>query len=202
MSLVAVCLYGLAGGILYPFSDGLIAVPWRLVRLPVAAARFCLSPTRKQLRLLCGQPEGKRGGAFSHHIGDFLFFLVFGIGYILLLYAALDGVFRLYLAALLCLFFLFGKRTLGNRLGAILRATGRGIYAVLLTAVATLMFIPLRLSLIFCGHVLKPICHRIRAFRSRRLSARLMKKKTKKCKSLFLSTEKYRRAQIRNGKSG
>lgn len=182
-------LYGTVCGTLYPFRDRVRSVVAAVLYLPRAVYLTARHPSLKTAR---GQAMACIGGRFPvlRHINDFLYVFLCGIGFLLLTYVALDGVFRVW-CLVLYLFPLFVCRyTVGRWLG---RAAD-GILLCLYTAVyysAGLLASPLVFLLHTAYvHVCRPIFHAVKHRFLRTRSRRIMAKKRKKIRRIFFMQTK------------
>ncbi len=115
------------------------------------------------------------------NVCDFLFFLFFGLGYILLTYIMLDGIFRFYMFVFCILGFWISQKTLGTIFERILAFVFNFFYRFLVNISYVLIF-PLKL---FFRLLIIPMFNYVVLFKRKRTSKVLLSKKMHKIKFLF-----------------
>ena len=168
------------GGI-YKSLSTLIFCIYRLLTVIFAVfkSRSILS-LREQASI---KPHSTGGGKNAY---DFVFFIVFGVSYILLCYIALDGVHRLYVLLPAILTFFVSKCTLGS----IFEKAVFGLYALAYFITFNLLFVfsyPLRIVIRYLQRLLSVPAKRVIGWGSAVTNKKLIKKKQRQIKAFFKS---------------
>ena len=125
------------------------------------------------------------------NIFEGVIFTLIGVLFIILLYVALDGVFRFYVFILFASLFILSKNTLGNGAAKIFYLVFRRVYTLIFICLYTL-FLPLFLIVLkcidlFCKVVLIPIKQRIRVSEAKKIK----KMKTEEVREIFNKISKH-----------
>ena len=189
LALVLYALFGAVCGTLYPLRDRIPSVLAAVLRLPYAVyttARRPSLPTASKNAQACIAVRIP----LLRHLVDFLYVFAWGIGFLLLTYAVLDGVFRIWAVTvfLVCLFAC--RYTVGRWLLRVFDGFLHGVYTAVYLLVGTLAA-----PLVFCFHItyarlLRPPMYALvlRAMRDR--SHRILTKKRGKAQKIFRCNKK------------
>lgn len=159
------------GGLYKSFSSILLMCACFFKRIP--SLIFVSSPSELSSPLTSRKKSGLLQNTF-----DFLFFSVFGFLYIILVYLALDGVFRLYMLCFSLFGFFISKRTLGSLLERIILAGLFYLFKILFFAIYVLL-LPIKHTIIFIKKLLMPPLNSFRRIIAMRRSQKIFNRKIK-----------------------
>lgn len=127
----------------------------------------------------------------ASNVLDFCYFLLIGLTYILLIYVALDAVFRVYTAVILVTAFKLSQKTLGNLFGRFLEWITALVYNASFCIVYTALTPAKVLVRTFYG-LAYPLVVKLSQKRQARKFKRLLSKKEKEIVSFFENAERIK----------
>lgn len=170
------CVYKAAHSIFFFLRSLFLLIPKVIVALP----SFSLKNVGGKYTPI----SEKRGGAVFANVLDFFAVLIFGLCTILLYYALLDGIFRVYFLIVLLFSFKLSKDFLGKYFAYLLEIIYLRVYKILYVIIS-LSLLPVRLlAKPFCALILRtyaPIDRKIKKFKERRV----LKKKISQIKGIM-----------------
>lgn len=170
------CVYKAAHSIFFFLRSLFLLIPKAIILLP--------SFSLKNIGVKSKTSSEKRGGAIFANVLDFFVVLIFGLCTILLYYALLDGIFRVYFLIVLLFSFKLSKDFLGKYFSNLLEIIFIRVYKFLYVIIS-LSLLPLRLLLkpirALIIKIYAPIKAKIIKFKSRRL----LKKKIAEIKGIM-----------------
>ncbi len=158
MTIFAACMFGGVCGILYAGTDAWMSAVNRVLTLPyraVCAANRRLSKMPKETNIL-------RPAKIFGQVRDYIFFTLFGVGYILLSYAFLDGVFRFFGLLFVFTAFLAGHKYLGKNMRVITQRLVQWTDARLLSLLTFLCLPLVFVARLATRHIYAPVLYRIK----------------------------------------
>ena len=170
-------MYGIITAGIYISQDALLFWLIRFIKIPIITFKnekaFVNKTQKNSLRL-------------RHHIADFIFFTLFGVGYIIIQYIALDGAFRIFFLLIFLFGFYASWRWVGKLIKIIIDLAFKFLYGIALRVFKIFTF-PLKmlikiLSYLFCplGRVMKGWINTYRIRQISRKNTKILKNIVKK----------------------
>lgn len=171
MAILVCSVYGAVFGTVYPAADRVLSAVYRCLTLPVRAIGCAV---RRVKRADAPRPTAHAVEIpFLRHSTDFVFFVLFGIGYLLLSYVLLDGMLRLFAVTFTVGGFVLGYRLIGRRAAALIGRVLEWFDRLLLR-----IFSCVSMPLVWIGYFLYTRCLRpIAAYARKRYAKRKAKRR-------------------------
>jgi len=142
ISLLYSVIYGTVCGCLYKASARILRAIKKIFLFLFYVCKLSQKPTYKDILVTAKNNEIIPKSKIGKNIYEFILFLFFGTGLIILYYITLDSIFRVYIAITVVLFFFISKEFVGNIFVRVFDFLFNSVYFLLLY-LFTFSFYPL-----------------------------------------------------------
>ena len=176
LSIAVSVISGILMGGVYSASGEIMTFLYKIFHIVGDSIKICSSLHIKTIKEIQKRSKNKKYGKIYRNVFESILFTIFGFIIILLYYAYLDGVYRLYVIAIIAFFFFISKNLCKKAFHLILKVPLDYIYTAL-TVILAIIIAPIRKILSLVGKATKALALPIQIYILKKRSDLLYKNK-------------------------
>jgi hypothetical protein len=153
-SVISSIFFGALFGAAYRISNVIFVFLHKLLFIFYDSLKLAGNISKENLKEAVENRKKRGASEITKNVLDFFFFLIFGIGTIILTYAVTDGIFRLYVILTVILFFFVSKELVTDKISLIIDKLLNKLHKTILLFFAVLVS-PIRKIFLFAVKYLR-----------------------------------------------